>query len=113
MLSVLMAGAHEGQRWPRPAEAANLLLHAAPTHVRQGPPPGSFARRHARGVIVTRVLVGIWLIVLTIAICRYTLWGLLLLPFVAAHAYLAVRAAAGMRQGPGGDEPPSPSSVGG
>ena len=78
MVSVLMEGARDGQRWPRPAEVVNLLRHAAPSRLRQGPPPGSFARRHPRGVITIRILVGLWLVVVTVFLCRYTLWALLM-----------------------------------
>jgi hypothetical protein len=113
MLSVLMAGARDGQRWPRPAEVVNLLSHAASSRLRQGPPPDSFARRHPRGVIVTRILVGLWLVVVTVFLCRYTLWALFMLVFVALHAYLAARTAAFIRHEQGGGEPPSPTSAGG
>ncbi|MGH3414090.1 MAG: hypothetical protein ACRDPH_13525 [Marmoricola sp.] len=111
MLTVLMAGARDGQRWPRPAEVVNLLYHAAPSRLRQGPPPGSFARRHPRGVITTRILVGIWLMILTALLCRYSLWALFMLVFVALHAYLAARTAAFMND-EGGGEPPSAISAG-
>lgn len=110
MVSVLMAGARDGQRWPRPAEVVNLVCHATSSRLRQGPPPGSFARRHPRPVIVIRILVGLWLIVLTVLLCRYTLWGLFMLVFVALHAYLAARTAAFIGKGPGAG-PPSASST--
>jgi hypothetical protein len=93
MVSVLMAGASDTQRWPRVAEVMNLLRHAVPSRLRQGPPPGSFARRHPRGVIAIRIVVGLWLVVVTVYLCRYTLWALLMLVFVAMHAYLAARTA--------------------
>lgn len=113
MLSVLMAGARDGQRWPRPAEAMNLLCHAAPSHLRQAPPPGSLARRHPRGVIATRILVGLWLVVVTVFLCRYTLWALFMLVFVALHVCLAGRTAALVRDQQRGGEPPPPTSPGG
>jgi hypothetical protein len=113
MVSVLMDGARDGQRWPRPAEVVNLLRHAAPSRLRQGPPPGSLARRHPRGVITTRILVALWLVVVTVFLCRYTLWALLMLVFVALHAYLAARTAAFIRDDQANDEPPSATSAGG
>ena len=111
MVAVLMDGAREGQRWPRPSEAIDLLRYVAPSRLRQGPPPGSFARRHPRGVITIRVLVGLWLVVVTIVLCQYTLRALLLLLVVAAHVYLAARTAVFTE--PGAGEPPSASSAGG
>jgi hypothetical protein len=113
MVSVLMAGARDGQRWPRPAEVVNLLRHAAPSRVRQGPPPGSFARRHPRGVITIRILVGLWLVAVTVFLCRYTLWALFMLVFVALHAYFAARTAAFIRDDRVSGGPPSATSVGG
>jgi hypothetical protein len=113
MVSVLMEGAGDGQRWPRPAEVADLLRHAAPSRLRQGPPPGSFARRHPRGAIIIRSLVGLWLVLVTVFLCRYTLWALLMLVFVALHAYFAARTAAFIRDGQASGEPPSATSAGG
>ncbi len=113
MVSVLLAGARDGQRWPRPGEAADLLRHAMPSRLRQGPPPGSYARRHPRGVIITRILVALWLVVVTVFLCRYTAWALLMLVFVALHAYLAARTAAFMRTDQASGQPPSATSAGG
>jgi hypothetical protein len=113
MVSVLMAGARDGQRWPRPAEVVNLLRHAAPSRLRQGPPAGSLARRHPRGVVTARILVGLWLVVLTVFLCRYTLWALFMLVFVAPHAYLVARTVAFIRDDQASGEPPSATSAGG
>ena len=105
MVAVLMAGAREGQRWPRPAEVLNLTRHAAPSRLRQGPPPDSFARRHPRSLLTIRVLLGIWLLVLTVLLCRYTLWGLTVLLAEALNVYLAARAYMFLRHGDGGGPP--------
>ena len=113
ILSVLMARAPDGQRWPRPAEVVDLLRHAAPSRLRQGPPPGSLARRHPRGVITTRIVVGLWLVVVTLFLCHYTLWALFMLVFVAMHAYLAARTAVFIRDGQASGDPPSATSTGG
>jgi hypothetical protein len=113
MVSVLMAGARDGQGWPRPVEVGDLLRHAAPSRLREGPPPGSFARRHPRGVITVRFLVGLWLVAVTVFLCRYTLWALLMLVFVALHAYFAARTATFMRDDRVSGEPPSATSAGG
>ena len=113
MLSVLMAGSREGQRWPRPEEVVNLLSHATASRLREGRPPGRFDRHHPRGVIVTRLLVAVWLVALTVFLCRYTLWALFMLVFVAAHLYLAARTAAFMWDDPNDGEPPSAGPTGG
>jgi hypothetical protein len=111
IVSVLMAGARDGQRWPRPAEVVDLLRYAPPSRLRQGPPPGSLARRHPRGVITTRIVVGLWLVVVTVFLCRYTLWALFMLVFVAMHAYLAARTATFVRDDRASGEPPSATSA--
>ena len=38
-------------------------------------------------MIITRIVVGVWLVVVTVFLCRYTLWALLMLVFVALHAF--------------------------
>ena len=113
MVSVLMAGARDGQRWPRPVEVVDLLRHAAPSRLREGPPPGSFARRHPRGVITARIVIGLWLVIVTVFLCRYTLWALFMLVFVALHAYLGARTVAFVRDDQASGEPPSATSAGG
>ncbi|HTU31061.1 MAG TPA: hypothetical protein VMF07_16855 [Solirubrobacteraceae bacterium] len=107
MLSVLMSGAHDGQRWPRPAEIVNLARHATPSRLRNGPPPESFARRHPRSVLTIRVLLGIWLLVLTVAFTLRTPWGLAFLLAEALNVYLFARTLVWKRDGGGGSEPPS------
>jgi hypothetical protein len=108
MIAVLMAGAGEGQRWPRPAEVLNLTRHAAPSRLRQGPPPGSFARRHPRTLLTIRVLLGIWLLVLTIVLTRYSAWGLTVLLAEALNLYLLARAYVYLRDGGGDSGPRTP-----
>ncbi len=109
MLSVLMSGAREGQRWPRPGEIVNLARHAAPSRIRNGPPPESVARHHPRTVLTIRVLLGIWLLVLTVLLTRKSLWGLTVLLAEALNIYLAARAYLFMhdRNDGGGAQPPS------
>ena len=111
MVAVLMSGARDGQRWPRPAEVVNLARHAAPSRVRQGPPPGSFAYRHPRGVLAIRVLLGVWLLVLTVLLTRQTPWGLTVLLAEALNIYLALRAAALVRNGDGDDGSQPPTGI--
>jgi hypothetical protein len=40
MLGVLMSAAREGQQWPRPGEAANLICGALKIRLRPAPPGG-------------------------------------------------------------------------
>jgi hypothetical protein len=95
ILSVLMAGAEEGQRWPRLAEVADLLRSAIymrlQTRLRTS---WAWEYRH-RGVMVpVRVVSGIWLVALTAILYGYGVggwWGLLLVPAAAAHFYFAYR----------------------
>ena len=91
MVSVLMSGARDGQRWPRPGEITNLMRHAAPSRLRHGPPPDSIARRFPRAVLAIRALLAVWLVVLTVVLTRYSLWGLTVLLAEALNLYLAAR----------------------
>jgi hypothetical protein len=109
MLAVLMSGARDDQRWPRPAEIVNLTRHAAPSRLRNGPPPETVARRYPRSVLAVRLLLGIWLLILTVLLTRKTLWGLTVLLAEALNIYLAARAYLFMhdRNDGGGAQPPS------
>ncbi len=52
-----------------------------------------FNQRHPRGVVVTRAVVAVWLLVLAALLLAYGLWGVALFTFVAAiaHVVLAYR----------------------
>lgn len=94
ILSVLIAGAADGQRRPRLAEAANLLTNAIVMRLRHIKLPSSWEYRHAGLMVPVRVLSGIWLLVLTAILYGYGRggwWGVLLLPAAALHFYLAYR----------------------
>jgi hypothetical protein len=94
ILSVLMAGAAEGQRRPRLAESANLLRNAIFMRLRQTKVPSSWEYRHARVMFPARVGIGIWLVILTAILYgngRGGWWGALLVPAAALHFYLAYR----------------------
>ncbi len=97
ILSVLMAGAEEGQRWPRPAEAADLLRSAIHMRVLSRLRSSwAWEYRHRRVMVPVRVVIGIWLVALTAVMYGYGVggwWGLLLVPAAAAHFYLAYRTA--------------------
>jgi hypothetical protein len=65
LLSVLMAGAAEGRRRARPAEAFDLLRNAIFMRLRQPKLPGPWEQRHARLMIPVRIAIGSWLLLLT------------------------------------------------
>jgi hypothetical protein len=95
ILTVLMGGAEEGQRWPRPAEVADLLRSAIymrlQTRFRTS---WAWECRHRRVMVPVRVISGTWLVVLTAILYGYGVggwWGLLLIPAAAAHFYCAYR----------------------
>jgi hypothetical protein len=95
ILSVLMAGAEEGQRWPRLAEAADLLRSAIYMRLRTRLRTSwAWEHRHRRVMVPVRFVIGIWLVALTAIMYGYGVggwWGLLLVPAAAAHFYLAYR----------------------
>jgi len=95
MLSVLMAGAEQGQRRPRPAEVADLLRGAISMRLRSRfRTSWAWEYRHRRVMVPVRVLIGIWLLVLTAILYGYGVggwWGLLLVPAAALHFYVAYR----------------------
>ncbi|MFZ1995113.1 MAG: hypothetical protein WAU75_13445 [Solirubrobacteraceae bacterium] len=101
ILSVLMAGAAQGQRRPRLAEAFDLLTNAIFMRVRQTHLPGSWEYRHARLMLPVRLLTGLWLVILTMILYGYHrggLWGALLVPSATLHFYLAYRLAKHLEQ---------------
>jgi hypothetical protein len=95
ILSVLMAGAGRGQRWPRPAEAGDLLRSAIYMRLsRRLQASWAWEYRHRRVTVPIRVASGIWLLALTAILYGYGhggWWGLLLLPAAGAHFYVAYR----------------------
>jgi hypothetical protein len=95
MLSVLMAGAEQGQRWPRPAAVADLLGNATFMRLRNRLRTSlAWESRHRRITVPVRVLSGTWLVALTAILYGYGRggwWGLLLIPAAALHFYVAYR----------------------
>ena len=94
IVSVLMAGAAEGQRRPRLAESADLLRNGVFMRVRHTKLPSSWEYRHARVMFPVRIAIGIWLVILTTILYGYGpggWWGALLVPAAALHFCLAYR----------------------
>jgi hypothetical protein len=89
ILSVLMAGAAEGQQRPRVAEIIDLLTNAIFMRL-----PGPWERRHSSLMLPVRVVIGAWLLFLTAILYGYGvggLWGVLLVPAAALHFFIAYR----------------------
>jgi hypothetical protein len=111
MLTVLMSGASDGQQWPRLDETTDLVRSAIPMQLQHVEYPSRLARKYPNQVIVTRIGVGIWLMVLTAIFCTLGYWwGLALLAPAALHFYLAYRIdrfATGERNKPGAGGPPA------
>lgn len=93
ILTVLMAGAAAGQRWPHPAEVADILHRAIPMRLRERWTRRiAWELRHARLMRPVRVIAGVWLLALTALLCAYGYWwGLALLPCGVLHLLLAAR----------------------
>jgi hypothetical protein len=94
MISVLLAGAADGQRRPRFAESFDLVRNAIVMRVRRIQVPGPWERRHARLMVPVRIAVGLWLLLLTAILYgsgRGGWWGALLLPSALLHFYLVYR----------------------
>jgi hypothetical protein len=106
ILSVLMACAAEGQRWPGRADAANLIRSALWMRLRRG---SDWEYTHRPRVwLMVRLFSGTWLTILTVVLCGYgRWWGLALVPAVAIHFYRAHRLGLAIQAGEDGDPPPT------
>jgi hypothetical protein len=94
ILSVLMAGAKEGQRRPGLADSAVLLTSAIFMRWREmtRQPRWRWERRHWRLVVRMRVAIGIWLLVVGgILLSDGYWWGVLIFVAAALHFYFAYR----------------------
>ncbi len=94
LLSVLMAGAAEGQRRPGVAESFDLVRHAIFMRLRHTRVPTSWEYRHARVMGPLRLGIGLWLLLLTgilYGVGHGGWWGMLLVPAAVLHFYIAYR----------------------
>ena len=95
ILTVLLADAQEGQRWPRPAEAAALLRSGIHMRLKtRFRTSWAWECRHRRVMVPVRVISGIWLLALTALLYRWGVgdwWAWLLVPAAAGHLYCAYR----------------------
>jgi hypothetical protein len=94
MLSVLMAAAAEGQQRPRLAECADLVRSSIFMRLRQTKVPTSWEYRHSRLMLPMRLVIGVWLVVLTAILYssgQGGWWGALLVPAATLQLYIAYR----------------------
>jgi hypothetical protein len=94
ILSVLMAGAKDGQRRPGLADSADLVLSAIFMRWREmtRQPRWKWERRHWRLIVRMRVAIGIWLLAVGGILLSYGYWwGVLIFVAAALHFYLAYR----------------------
>jgi hypothetical protein len=94
MAAVLIQGADSDQTHPRAREAANLAGHGLRQRVRDGHLPGNWERAHANVMFPVRVIIALWLCLLSLFLIVYQrgeLWLLLLVPAILLHLYIAYR----------------------
>ncbi len=104
ILSVLMAAASEGQERPRLAESADLVRSAIFMRLRQIKVPTTWEYRHVRLMLPMRVVVGVWLVLLTAILYadgQGGWWGALLVPAAALQLYIVYRLIRRPEQAPG------------
>ena len=92
MVSVLMQGADSDQTRPRAREAADLAMHGLRRRVRRF--PSDWERAHANVMFPVRIVIALWLCLLSAFLIVYhhgELWLLLLVPAILLHLYIAYR----------------------
>ncbi len=94
ILSVLMAGAAEGQRRPGLTDSADLVMSALFIRWREmtRQPRWKWERRHWRLIVRLRVAIGIWLLVVgALVLGAGYWWGVVMVLPAALHFYFAYR----------------------
>ena len=94
MVAVLIQGAGPDQTRPRPREAANLATHGLRRRARGGRLPTDWERAHANVMFPLRIVIALWLCLLSAFLIVYhqgELWLLLLVPAIVLHLYIAYR----------------------
>jgi hypothetical protein len=93
MVAVLIQGADPDQTRPRAREAANLATHGLRRRA-GGRFPSDWERAHANVMFPMRIIVALWLCLLSTLVIVYhrgELWLLLLVPAILLHLYIAYR----------------------
>jgi hypothetical protein len=94
MVAVLIHSADPDQTRPRPREAANLATHGLRRRARGGHLPGKWERAHASVMFPVRIIIALWLCLLSAILIVYQraeLLLLLLVPMILLHLYIAYR----------------------
>jgi hypothetical protein len=94
ILSVLMAGAADGQRRPGLADTADLVMSAVFIRWREltRQPRWRWERRHWRLIVRVRVVIGIWLLIVGgILLWGHYWWGVVMVLPAWLHFYFAYR----------------------
>ena len=92
MVAVLMQGADPDQTRPRAREAANLATHGL--RRRAGRFPSDWERAHATVMFPARIVIALWLCLLSTLLVVYQrgeLWLVLLVPAIVLHLCIAYR----------------------
>ena len=94
IVAVLIQGADPDQTRPRAREVANLATHGLRRRVRGGRFPSNWERAHANVMFPARIIIALWLCLVSTFLIVYhrgELWLLLLVPAILLHLYIAYR----------------------
>jgi hypothetical protein len=94
MVAVLIEGADPDQTRPRAREAANLAAHGLRRRGRDGRFPSDWERAHASVMFPLRIIIALWLCLLSAFLIVYhqgEVWLVLLVPAIALHLFIAYR----------------------
>jgi hypothetical protein len=94
MVAVLIQGADPDQTRPRAREAANLATHGLRRRAREGRFPSNWEREHAKFMFPTRIIIALWLCLLSALLIVYhrgELWLLVIVPSIVLHLFIAYR----------------------
>ena len=94
IVAVLIQGADPGQTHPRAREVANLATHGLRRRARGGRFPSNWERAHANIMFPMRIIIALWLCLISTFLIVYhrgELWLLLLVPAILLHLYIAYR----------------------
>jgi hypothetical protein len=94
MVAVLIESADPDQNRPHAREAANLATHGLRRRARGWHLPGHWDRAHASVMFPVRIIIALWLCLLSVILIvfqRGELWLLLLVPAILLHLYIAYR----------------------
>jgi hypothetical protein len=94
MVAVLIQGADPDQTRPRAREAVNLATHGLRRRARGGRLPGDWERAHANVMFQLRIIIALWLCLISTLLVVYNrgeLWLLLIVPAIVLHLYIAYR----------------------